>query len=568
MKRYLMNICRPCILLLLLCQHGYGQIDRLNAVETFYSVIPQEVYPGTVKDIGVTRKDLLTINVEELLKLKPTAPVTGGITASNINSGGKVTLSVYYYNKDREKGKGPLLYQCYSDQEGVLTAKGIEYDLDIPQFYWWDDYTTLVAPGRTWNSLDIKRSAIHAVNHVRPVEAPGFQTFERSNIPIIIEVIIDNATLDKFKIPVLGEFDADIFFHQYTETKRRFANPNGYCNYVTYASHRGEKRNYPENSPQAIQEAINLGVDMVEIDLDRTKDGVILGVHLGELGHYVTGKGNLRDSIYETQVKDKLFPIDRLGRPWDGTNGTERTNLAKLEELLLLCRGRVMVHMDKCADYIDKVVAISDKLGMTGDLIFKGTYTPDLLYEEYKGKNILGRIHYSPVLFTDQLNDKAWDPYKEVVNVPGWCTKLSLGSGCTWNQVIDKFLDDNRINTSIDGFELNWFNEFETEETALRAATTHIRDRNKHVIPFPNTPEHYEGWWNKGGKEKPASGNVNDWRRYYPVNDQRANWDMWFDKAANDGKPIPTMIIDDNTIQMMNYLQARGFRNPAPQQCN
>ena len=45
---------------------------------------------------------------------------------------------------------------------------------------------------------------------------------------------------------------------------------------ILVVSHRGDWRNAPENSLQAIQNCIDMGVDMVEIDLKKTKDGYLV----------------------------------------------------------------------------------------------------------------------------------------------------------------------------------------------------------------------------------------------------------------------------------------------------
>ena len=44
--------------------------------------------------------------------------------------------------------------------------------------------------------------------------------------------------------------------------------------YVVVACHRGDWRNYPENSLGAIESVIRMGADIVEIDLKLTKDSV------------------------------------------------------------------------------------------------------------------------------------------------------------------------------------------------------------------------------------------------------------------------------------------------------
>ena len=48
---------------------------------------------------------------------------------------------------------------------------------------------------------------------------------------------------------------------------------------IMVVSHRADWRNAPENSLQGIQNCIDMGVDMVEIDLKKTKDGHLVLIH-------------------------------------------------------------------------------------------------------------------------------------------------------------------------------------------------------------------------------------------------------------------------------------------------
>ncbi len=50
-------------------------------------------------------------------------------------------------------------------------------------------------------------------------------------------------------------------------------NKQNYPNYVLIAAHRGYWADYPENSQGAYEMAIELGVDIVEMDVRLTKDG-------------------------------------------------------------------------------------------------------------------------------------------------------------------------------------------------------------------------------------------------------------------------------------------------------
>ena len=48
---------------------------------------------------------------------------------------------------------------------------------------------------------------------------------------------------------------------------------------IIVIAHRGNWHNAPENSLQAIQNSIEMGVDMVEIDIRETKDGKLVLMH-------------------------------------------------------------------------------------------------------------------------------------------------------------------------------------------------------------------------------------------------------------------------------------------------
>lgn len=65
-------------------------------------------------------------------------------------------------------------------------------------------------------------------------------------------------------------------------------------------AHRGDWRNFPENSLEAIDNAVKMGVDIVELDVQRTKDGVLILMHDRTLDRTTTGKGY----IAETNMED------------------------------------------------------------------------------------------------------------------------------------------------------------------------------------------------------------------------------------------------------------------------
>ena len=66
-----------------------------------------------------------------------------------------------------------------------------------------------------------------------------------------------------------------ILFAQRGETIRKaFLDPKS--DRVLVVAHRGNWRSAPENSVAAIDSAIQMGVDIVEIDIHKTKDGQLI----------------------------------------------------------------------------------------------------------------------------------------------------------------------------------------------------------------------------------------------------------------------------------------------------
>ncbi len=70
----------------------------------------------------------------------------------------------------------------------------------------------------------------------------------------------------------------------------RAALKNNRSGYVFVVAHRGDWRNAPENSVSAIKKAADMGADMVEIDIQRTKDSVFILMHDGSIDRMTNGK--------------------------------------------------------------------------------------------------------------------------------------------------------------------------------------------------------------------------------------------------------------------------------------
>ena len=109
---------------------------------------------------------------------------------------------------------------------------------------------------------------------------------------------------------------------------------------VLVAAHRVQSENYPENSIAAIKEMIAMGVDIVELDVRETKDGVMVMVHDKTVDRTTNGKGLVSEMTWK-QLK-------RLRLLHNGKPTAER--IPTFKEVLALVKGRVMLDIDYKAE--------------------------------------------------------------------------------------------------------------------------------------------------------------------------------------------------------------------------
>lgn len=162
---------------------------------------------------------------------------------------------------------------------------------------------------------------------------------------------------------------------------------------VLVVAHRGDWRNFPENSLEAIDNAIKMGVDIVELDVQRTKDGVLILMHDPKLDRTTTGKGKISEVTIDSIQKLKL------------KNGCAIRTIHKvptLEEALLHAKGKIMLNLDKADRYFEEVYALMKKTGTTKQVIMKGNKSADAVKKQYG--NYLNDVIYMPIVNLDKAN--------------------------------------------------------------------------------------------------------------------------------------------------------------------
>ncbi|MFT6868314.1 MAG: glycerophosphoryl diester phosphodiesterase [Cyclobacteriaceae bacterium] len=152
-------------------------------------------------------------------------------------------------------------------------------------------------------------------------------------------------------------------------------------------SHRGDWRNAPENSIQAIRNCIEMGVDIVEVDVQMTKDSILVLMHDLTLDRTTTGKGYVSD-----------YTLDSL-RALRLRNGTGRPTMhliPTLEEAMIAAKGNIMVNLDKCYVYFDKAFIVLEKTETTDHVLMKGMVTVEELKNDFA--KYLDAILFMPVV--------------------------------------------------------------------------------------------------------------------------------------------------------------------------
>ena len=144
--------------------------------------------------------------------------------------------------------------------------------------------------------------------------------------------------------------------------------------YVVVISHRGDWRNYPENSIPAIESIIRMGVDMMELDVKMTKDSVLILMHDKTIDRMTNGKGKVSDITYDSLMTFKMKRAHNVV--------TDTIKVPTLREALLCCKDRILVNVDHAYPYYKEIVELTEELGVTGQVLMKGKSGLDKVNED------------------------------------------------------------------------------------------------------------------------------------------------------------------------------------------
>lgn len=174
--------------------------------------------------------------------------------------------------------------------------------------------------------------------------------------------------------------------------------PEKYPKYILVSAHRGYWSSYPENSLEAYRMAMELGADIIEMDVRLTLDDEMVVFHDACLDRITTGYGRLRESSWE--YVNSLFLRDEHGN-------ISKFKMLKLEEALDFLKDKAVIALDikeGGALYNQTLLRVLDLLkqkGMLYQSVVKGKLPLSNLQELLNQVNLtLADFIYTPIAFS------------------------------------------------------------------------------------------------------------------------------------------------------------------------
>ena len=145
----------------------------------------------------------------------------------------------------------------------------------------------------------------------------------------------------------------------------------------------------PENSLAAIQDCIDHKVDIVELDIARTEDGVFVISHDNSINRTTTYTGSelISEMTYNEICEYPLLQYIGGSRGVYYDESGKTLVVPTFEQALALCKDKVMINLDKFTglwNYRMEIYDIVREYDCVDSVIFKGDYDCDLLRRWHK----------------------------------------------------------------------------------------------------------------------------------------------------------------------------------------
>ena len=170
--------------------------------------------------------------------------------------------------------------------------------------------------------------------------------------------------------------------------KARLENSN--AGDVIVVAHRACWRESSENSISAIDACVRLGVDMVEIDVRRTKDGELVLMHDATVNRTTNGTG-----VVANLTLNKIQQLHLRKAEGGGHSLVTKESIPTLRDALAATKDRILVNLDIKANLYSQALAVADNIGVTNQIVMKmvaSVNEPALRQAQF-----LGRTYFMPI---------------------------------------------------------------------------------------------------------------------------------------------------------------------------
>ncbi|WDD96953.1 glycerophosphodiester phosphodiesterase family protein [Thalassomonas actiniarum] len=157
---------------------------------------------------------------------------------------------------------------------------------------------------------------------------------------------------------------------------------------VMIVAHRACWQKAPENSLKAIDDCIALGIDIIEIDVRKSQDGVLVLMHDSTVERTTNGIGKVSELTLAQLKKLQL----KTGNGQQGMLTHQR--IPTFKEVLLSTKGKILINLDAKEDVFAAAIKEASSLGMEKQLIIKIEVPAE--NAKLSAFNFLPRTHFMP----------------------------------------------------------------------------------------------------------------------------------------------------------------------------
>lgn len=173
-------------------------------------------------------------------------------------------------------------------------------------------------------------------------------------------------------------------------------------------AHRGSAGTHPENTMAAFKEALKVGADGIELDVQLTKDNRLVVIHDGSVDRTTNGKGNVRDftlkeiqklsagSWFSSKYKKEKIPLLTDVLVWIKDTNLELNIETKYAALDFDTYEELVLEEVEAYDLLDRIIISSfnhdglNKINQLNPKVETGILYLERLYEPWNYARTLG----------------------------------------------------------------------------------------------------------------------------------------------------------------------------------